>query len=91
VPGYLNNHSISRSDRIIRLIISKDHPDSSGRSKCSSRLNSPSLELSRLDGCGEPVVFGEKFDREAIEKPGLLELTGMAAFERSIQIAITSA
>jgi hypothetical protein len=59
----------------------------SGRSKCSSRLTSSSLDLSRR----EQGVFGEKFDREAIEEPGLLELTGMAAFEQSIQIAITSA
>jgi hypothetical protein len=43
---------------------------------------------SRLGCCGEKVVLGEKFDHEAIEKPGLLDLTGVAGAGQSLQLAI---
>jgi len=46
--GYIN-----RSDRMIRLITSKDHTDS------SSRSNPSSLNLSRLDGSGEQALFSQ--------------------------------
>jgi hypothetical protein len=71
---------------MIRLIISKDHADSV---RAFQMFQSFNQFKPRPEPAG--TVFGEKFDREAIEEPGLLELTGMAAFEQSIQIAITSA
>ena len=61
MTGYLNNLSISRSDRTIRLITSKDDADN------SSRSNGSSLNLSRLDGSEEQEVLEEKFDHEVIE------------------------
>jgi hypothetical protein len=41
-----------------------------------------------LGCCWEKVVLGEKFDHEAIEKPGLLDLTGMAGAGQSLQLTI---
>src|SRR5712672_1543420 len=41
-----------------------------------------------LGCCGKKVVLGEKFDHEAIEKPGLLDLTGVAGAGQSLQLAI---
>jgi len=72
--GYLNQLLISRSDRMIRLITSKDHADSSSCFKCSSRSKRSSLDPCRLDGRGEEAALSEKFDHEMIEEPGLLDL-----------------
>ena len=60
---------------MIRLSTSKDHAHSSSSSKCSCRSNGSSLDLSRLDGSGELLVLGEKFDHEALEERGLFDVT----------------
>ena len=44
--------------------------------------------LAGLGACREQAVLGEKFDHEAIEQPGLLDLAGVAGSWQNLQLAI---